>query len=303
MTDILIATHNGEKYLSQQLDSLFRQSYQNFRIIINDDGSTDKTPEIIEEYKGKYPDRIEVISKRGKTRGAKDSFFELMTHCKSDYALFCDQDDVWMENKIEEFRKKMTELENGCKEVPALVFSDLFVVDKDLNLICSSFMKYEKLNPSRIQINRLLVQNVVTGCALMVNRKLIEMAVKCSSTADIIMHDWWCALVAAQFGRIGYVNQPLVKYRQHGLNSIGAVNVRSVAYGLSRFHNLENVRKAVLNTEKQALLFSKVYELAGSVSELYGMFPESGRLKRLHLRFKYSLFKNGLFRNLGLLLV
>ena len=99
MIDILLSTYNGEKYLSEQLDSLFSQAYNDFRIIGRDDGSSDKTKDILLEYKNKFNNKLDVYFENNV--GPKNSFLELIKKSKNDYVMFCDQDDIWFDNKLE----------------------------------------------------------------------------------------------------------------------------------------------------------------------------------------------------------
>ena len=112
MISILLSTYNGEKYLSEQLDSILQQSYQNFIIYIRDDGSNDNTLNIIMYYVHNFPSKIKLVDDKVKHRGAKLSFIWLMSHIESDYYMFCDQDDVWLPNKIELSIDKLSKLVN-----------------------------------------------------------------------------------------------------------------------------------------------------------------------------------------------
>jgi glycosyltransferase involved in cell wall biosynthesis len=127
----------------------------------------------------------------------------MFQYAKSDYVMTCDQDDVWMHDKIEITYEKMKEAERKYKNVPILVHTDLKVVDENLNLISESLMKMQNLDSSRDKINNLLVQNIVTGCTAMVNQKLISYIKSVPKHA--IMHDWWMALIASSLGRVEFI--------------------------------------------------------------------------------------------------
>ena len=303
MIDILLATYNGGKYISQQLDSLFGQTYQDFRIIVRDDGSSDDTLKIVDQYCKAHPGRIEVVMDGIACGSAKSNFFQLMRHSTSDYAMFCDQDDVWIDNKIEITLQKMKEAERMQNEIPILVFSDLHVVDDNLGIINSSFMKYENLDPRKTSLNRLLAQNVATGCTMMINRELLKTALKFEHADRIIMHDWWCALVASQFGKVVYIDKPLVLYRQHHDNAVGAKSGKSIDYIFNMIGNLKEVKKIIENTEIQAEEFSRVFNLQGSVSDIYSRFTDFGRVKKKIYRIRYGILKNGFVRNVGLMIL
>ena len=151
------------------------------------------------------------------------TFGELLEDSDADYMALCDQDDVWLPGRIAKplERVRAVEREQGAA-TPILAHTDLAVVDENLDTIAPSFWAYRHLDPYRgSELNRLLVQNVVTGCTTIINRALARLA--CPIPESIPMHDWWLALVASAFGRIETVPEATVLYRQHGNNSVGAI--------------------------------------------------------------------------------
>jgi len=227
--DILLATYNGAPFVAQQLDSLLDQSHQNLRVIIRDDASTDSTPQILQEYATRFPSKIHILPSDNQL-GVINNFSHLMKHATADYIMFCDQDDLWKSDKISQTLEKMQEMETAfSKKSPLLVHTDLTVVDKNLNPIATSFWKHSHINPKkRMTLNRLLIQNAVTGCTMMMNRPLLELAWPIPQ--DSVMHDWWIAIVASAFGQIDIVNNSTILYRQHGANTVGAKKFWSIAY-------------------------------------------------------------------------
>lgn len=111
MVDILMATYNGEKYISEQLESIIGQDFKDWKLFIRDDGSKDNTIHIIDNYMKKFPDKIELIDNYNRNLGVKLNFGELMKRSKNQYCMFSDQDDVWLPNKISITLNKMKELE------------------------------------------------------------------------------------------------------------------------------------------------------------------------------------------------
>ena len=220
--DILVSTYNGEGYLKEQLESIFAQDIHDWHILIRDDGSKDRSVSIIEEYASRYPDKITVITEPPGRVGIPAAFECLLVNSSSPYVAFCDQDDVWLPNKLRLLRECIQQVEDTNQEgVPVLVHSDLKVVNNKLDKLADSFWKYQKLNPSKMQsLERLLVQNCVTGCAAMVNRALVARALPIPK--DAIMHDWWLALIAASEGKIKALSTRTMDYRQHEHNSNGA---------------------------------------------------------------------------------
>jgi glycosyltransferase involved in cell wall biosynthesis len=221
--NILLATYQGGLYLREQLQSLMQQSYPHFHIFIRDDGSTDQTLMIVDQFQQAFPQRISVISSSQRL-GVKANFSALMQHAKAPYIMLCDQDDVWLPHKIEVSLREIKKMESRYgTQTPLLLHTDLKVVNSDLSLIHSSFWRYSKLNPYATSLNSLLSRNIVTGCTLMMNQALLQLSLPIPE--ECLMHDWWIALVAATFGSIGVIKEPTMLYRQHGKNTVGAKKI------------------------------------------------------------------------------
>ncbi len=218
--DILLATYQGAHYLPEQLSSLLAQSYPYFHIWVRDDGSSDETLAQIDAFRRAHPERLTLLSSTGRL-GVRGNFSALMRHAKAYYVMFCDQDDVWLPHKVEVTLLRMKESEEReGRETPLLVHTDLQVVQADLAPIAPSFWGYTGIDPEATSLRALLRQNVVTGCASLINRPLLELAYPISPNS--LMHDWWLALVAALFGKIEFIPEATLLYRQHGRNSLGA---------------------------------------------------------------------------------
>ena len=220
---ILLTTYNGERYITELLASLENQSNRSFELFIRDDGSTDRTIERILAFQSHSNISITLLPK-GENIGASQNFAYLLQyalgHEQYRYFMFCDQDDVWLPNKIEDTLREMKEAEKSYPSIPLLIHTDLQVVDENLGLIHNSYWSYQNIDPGYDRLNRLLIQNVITGCTVMINRALAEVTLPISK--DAIMHDWWLGLIAASLGKIGSLPQSTVKYRQHNANDIGA---------------------------------------------------------------------------------
>ena len=234
---VLLSTYNGEKFLGEQLDSLLVQSHKNFILVVRDDGSRDRTISILESYAGDHPERIHLLSRDGVNMGASAGFAFLVDYVlknkellglKSTYMMFCDQDDTWFPEKIEKLLAAMlaTEADNDST-LPIIVHSDLEVVSEQNTVIATSFVSYQGLEIERNSFPNLVISNLVTGCTALINEPLAEKALPIPEKA--IMHDWWLALVAAAFGKLVYLDIPLVHYRQHGNNAIGAKEFTKVS--------------------------------------------------------------------------
>jgi glycosyltransferase involved in cell wall biosynthesis len=219
--EVLLATYNGARFLREQLDSVFAQDYENVRVLARDDGSSDQTNEILAQYARRFPERMRIMPTGFMTGSAKKNFGFLMQASTADYICFCDQDDVWLPDKLSAAKHAMDQLESRWStNTPLLVFSDLRVVDDQLQTLHPSFWSHMGIDPGQVgRLATVLVQSLVTGCTAMVNRKLIELA--CHMPEEAFMHDRWIALLIACFGRAGFVRSPTVLYRQHGENVLG----------------------------------------------------------------------------------
>lgn len=219
--EVLLATCNGEAYLAAALDSLLAQDLAEFTLIVSDDCSTDATPRIIADYAARHPDRFSILPSFGCRLGARGNFARLVDAAHADYVLFCDQDDIWQVGKISSSLALMREMESRYgSNMPLLVHSDLVVVDESLKVLGPSFFSYSGIDPARDTLSDLLLGNVVTGCTMLANRALCDLARPVPP--DALMFDHWFALVAAGLGRIACLAQPTVLYRQHEANLIGA---------------------------------------------------------------------------------
>ena len=295
---ILMATYNGEKYLSEQMDSLLNQTFQNWHLYIHDDGSKDETVSILKKYAERVPGKITLID-APPTGSAKNNFLFLLNTVEAPYIMFCDQDDVWVGDKIEKTYLEMKIMEDNA---PALVFSDLQVVDQDRNLIAPRMSGYQKLNLKKKKPEDFLAENVVTGCTVMINRKMAALARKAADPSRIIMHDWWMAIIAARFGVIACINEPLVQYRQHGINSIGAKKLGK-DYIIQRLTNQKDVQNALEATRVQAAYVAEVFHLGEEdVITQYGHIAERSKAERLLFYARNHIRKSGFVRNIGLAL-
>jgi glycosyltransferase involved in cell wall biosynthesis len=267
---ILLSTYNGEKYISDQLQSIISQSYTDWKLYIRDDGSFDNTNNIINNYKGLHPDKIFIINDNlGKLNSAK-SFMTLLKNVESDFYMFCDQDDIWVYNKIELSLAKILNLQKLYGNVPALVFTDLIVVDENLKVLNSSLWNYSKIDPEHIRnFYKLATNSSVTGCTIIINDLLKKSSLPIPSR--LLMHDWWLGLLACRVGVIDYITSGTVLYRQHSLNVLGAepTSVKTVNYKLRHFKKvleknidfLLMIMDKRLNTNLFALYYFKLRKI------------------------------------------
>ena len=242
---IVLATYNSERYLSEQLDSLIRQTFSNWRCYIHDDGSNDCTRDIIDAYCIKYPDHFLYLDYEPQG-SAKKNFMSMLQYVDEPYVMFSDHDDVWLDIKIQKSISRIKEIEKKTSNKGILVFSDVSVVDENLNTICDSYSKYTGYIPQQyLSLNKILVKNVSNGCTMIMNRNLLNVIMRCCDYEKIVMHDYWFILVAAATGIIDYIEEPLMLYRQHGDNVCGAVKDRS--FLARRVADLQRIRKTSIS--------------------------------------------------------
>ena len=218
---VMLASYNGEKYIRKQIESILDQTYSNFDLLIRDDGSSDITVQIVEEYQNK-DSRVKLIKNTSDLHGAYHNFHELILAAKSmqpyDYYLFSDQDDVWIKTKIEKLVAYMEGLGN---QKPAMVYTDLAVIDGEDNLIAKSMSSNLGLDLSGKFMSEFFIHAYVWGCASILNKKLFELVPALNKSVkqrSIISHDNYYAKCAVAFGKLYFYNEPLIKHRRHGDN-------------------------------------------------------------------------------------
>lgn len=222
-TQILLATYNGEQFLEQQLESILDQTYTDWEILARDDGSTDSTKKILEEFQQAHPDKITIIEDDDGGLGACGNFIRLMERSTADIICFSDQDDIWHSNKMEQSISHLKDMhkEHG-PETPALVHHDVTIMDESGKKQIPSFDQHNKSGKDNDNLNHILVQNIVYGFSATANKTLVNKALPVPKKLD--MHDTHLALVAATFGNIKYIPEQLADYRVHDKNVSGGKN-------------------------------------------------------------------------------
>lgn len=245
-----MATYNGGRYLSEQIDSILSQSYQMWHLYIHDDGSTDDTAAILDDYSRKHPDAITVLDYPPQG-GAMHNFMSLLERVDAKYYMFADQDDVWLNNKIKTEAERMEAEEQRHTGKPVVVFSDLIVTDGNLNKTADSFLAFSGIHPEFLNtFDELGASNLATGCTMLFNHAA-KMVIQHPYT-QATMHDSWVTLCSARAGGIlSYIREPLILYRQHEHNTLGAVSIKSLTLSY-RLKHLQHVLK--LNRQTYAML-------------------------------------------------
>ena len=348
MITVLLASYNGAAYIREQLDSILQQNgIEAIRILISDDGSTDGTVTILKEYLERYPEQI-LLANRSPKRKERDlddgipaaagNFFWLLSKAvkmfeaeykhaenaaeteeqnkgRDQYVMLSDQDDVWKEHKAEKLLAEMKRQEaiHGTDH-PILVHSDMEVVDVNLKQIHPSFFRYQNCDPKRICFSELLVENSVTGGAVMMNRAMAEFFKE--RPAACFMHDWWIALAASCFGTIAWVDEALYLYRQHGSNTLGAKksgNIKAAAERIGQILGKNSTSQNVQNASGAPAPatveenYRKMSAQAHAFGKMYGeqMSEAQKATLRAYLALRYqspmgrlkNILKNRFYKN------
>ncbi|MDR2974174.1 MAG: glycosyltransferase family 2 protein [Propionibacteriaceae bacterium] len=306
MITILMATYNGAAYLVEQLDSLLHQTRRPDRIIIHDDQSTDSTFEILTDYQSRHPDLIQVRRNEHNSGGSAANFMAMMTQRRDDYIMLCDQDDVWLPDKIELSYAKITAMEaQWGQSTPALMHTDLTIVDQSLRPTAASFKTSTFADYDRTTLRDQIIQNTATGCTIMYNRALADLITVVPR--HMVMHDWWISLIAAAFGHMDHIDDCTILYRQHRQNQVGATDMRRLSYKLRRLIAPAGVRTDIAKTYPQAREFAAVFadRLTKAQKDLlaqYCAIPSLGKVRRVAQVIRLGMWKTGFSRNVAYLL-
>lgn len=256
MVSIALATYNGSKYLNKQLLSIINQTLLPEEIIVVDDCSRDNTVEIINEIKKTFPNIHLYLN--SENLGVVKTFKKAISKCNCNIIALCDQDDIWEVNKLQlcvEGLKKNT----SNNTVPSIVFTDLKMMDEQENLLGSTFWEVQGYQPSKINFERLLIGNIVTGCTIVMNESMKSEIVNMPD--NTIMHDYWIAILALGIGNFIPLDCSPIKYRMHS-NSVTVKSKISFLQRIKLFMNIffDTQRTYLEGNILQAEQILKVYE-------------------------------------------
>ena len=255
---VLLACYNGGPYLSRQLATLRAQVDPCFSVLMQDDGSDDDTPALLR--KAAQDGAYLLGAEGGQHLGAIGNFWSLLRQSDGELIALCDQDDEWSPCRLSRCREIMEQAERRYGEdTPLLVHSDCRLVDAQGVPLAESFFRRQGWDPAATSLARLLVQNNVTGCTLMMNAPLRRLALQYGRPSEMYMHDWFLALTAAAFGQIVFIPEPLVSYRQHGSNVMGASASGQVLRGAQALSQWEKARARITLTYDHAQAFRDMY--------------------------------------------
>jgi glycosyltransferase involved in cell wall biosynthesis len=302
--EVLLATYNGERFLREQIESILAQEYADLTILARDDGSSDGTEALLAEYAVRDPRRMRLVVDGERSGSAQANFLRLLRASSAPYVCLSDQDDVWLPHKISACMRAMQhmEAEHGVA-APLLVFSDLRVVDERLQPLHASFWRHERVDPSSIhRLRSMLHQNMLTGCTAMLNRALVELVLTMPEEAS--MHDRWIALVAAALGHSTSLPEPMVLYRQHAANVVGASREAASVASVARRAKDAGGRVAEWETsQRMARALLRLH--GGAMREVDRRLVEtflrcgtsSSRMVRVGIFLRYRFFRSGWLRN------
>lgn len=296
---IVLATYNAETYIREQIESLLNQTVTDFKIEVCDDGSSDRTIEIIKEYE-KQDSRVTLHCNKTNI-GYIHNFMQGILRSEAPYIMLCDQDDIWNPNKIEVTLAAMKKAEEKEKNVPVLVFTDAMNYDSETGKELGRFHASSHLDIKKVDTAHLFMENKCIGCTVMVNEKI--KAFLQEIPGQVRVHDWWLALICSHFGKVVYVDEPTLLYRQHSGNIIGGEAYAS--YVRKRLGGLAAQKEALRETFRQGKAFLDLYrdkmtEAQREIAEHFAGMENAGWLRRRKDMIKYGFTKSGFVRNAGL---
>jgi len=301
--EVLLATFNGQSFLQAQINSIVSQTWPNVSVLVSDDGSTDETMTILRDWE-RVTDRMHVLRSQPQG-GAMQNFARLIQESSASYVAFSDQDDVWDSDKLSVTMAQMLEHEGKRgKDTPILVYTDLRLIDGADRLLSPSLWRKARVRPQFATFSNMLAQNLVTGCSMLANRALLDLA--CPIPSQAIMHDYWLALVASAFGAAIPISRPLVSYRQHATNSIGAGRPLSIAARIERIYSDPELWRWMSCAACQAQAFAERFKdrlspNALAALETMAFLPTLTCMRRLHATVRHGVVRTEFWNELQFL--
>lgn len=265
MISVAMASYNGEAFIKKQLDSILAQTLAVDEIVIVDDGSSDTTIKMIKDYQEKYQDKI-MLYENKKNLGYRKNFMKALSLTKGDYIFLCDQDDMWMKNKVEVM---INMIKNHDIQLLCSSFDVIDEFDQPVTIItqqgyCNkNYYKREVLEDALVQIplEDLVYRNSCQGCSMLMTRELCNQFLEVAD--ETLPHDWELNMLAASRNGSYFYNHPLFLYRRHSHNTIGIAlsldahktskekmalqsRIELIEYGIKTFAFMKKVDKHVL---------------------------------------------------------
>ena len=329
MVTVLMTTYNGEKYLREQLDSILNQADCPLRLVVSDDGSTDGTMAILKEYAGRYPEQVEIfrenaddiLGRSGMPKEAAGSgapqttagtskthygssakhFFAVIDAVRKDsrysdsaYFALSDQDDVWKPEKLKLAIAAIESCADHPTAIPVLVHSDLSLTDSEGRLTAESMAAQNRMRMDHTALNYRLVENAVSGNTVVMNRAFLN---QLAIPEACIMHDWWMALAGACIGKIIYLPEPTVLYRQHSANVYGSHKHFTAAEIRENYHNMFRQAEQLL-----AAYGDRMDDKNKELLTAFIRMQTQSRVGKIATILKYRFFKSRPVMTLGMML-
>ncbi len=264
---ILMATYNGAAHLDAQLQSLSDQSHKDWHLYVRDDGSSDKTPDIIAAFSHRHPGQVTVLCDGHGRLGARGNFARLMGQAADPYIAFCDQDDVWRSDRLTRTLGRMRALEGTLAHgTPCLVHADRRIIDQTGHERAPSYWASRGLSPRDFTgLESHYAFSLAAGSTMLLNRALLELARPVPSAAR--MYDCWVELIAHAFGAVAWVDGPLVDHRRHGANTTGAVSDIDSA---PMRRPLARARRLLSNLDRQRAIYAAYFDQTAALYARHG---------------------------------
>jgi glycosyltransferase involved in cell wall biosynthesis len=282
-----MATYNGEKFISEQIESILNQTLKPDEIVISDDASTDQTLKILLEYQKQYPNLIKVISNKNNA-GFVKNFERALLNVTGDFIALSDQDDVWVPEKLQEEYNILEKNPNV-----GLVFSDLELVDEHLNKIGTSMWKLHKWQlDGYIKgvdfFENILRSNRVTGCTIMIRKSVIANLIPFYNRINL--HDYWLALGASLLSDVFAIDRQLVLYRQHSSNQTGAgIKIKWITLTYDQYMiNLQKEKDTLYRTD---LFYEFLFEFVKQHSKNEFLILKVKKIYKFH-RARLELYSS-----------
>lgn len=279
----LVCTYNGQDYIQELLASIITHHKDCF-IIISDDNSTDSTlSKCVETFTQYGVTEYKII--KNENRGVTRNFIEALQYVKGEYLFLCDQDDLWIPRRVEIYREFFE-----SSSIPHLIFSDATVIDARGQKLDESFIRSSGIDVSVLEDDSILMLNCVQGATCCLNIALINKiyeVLELFSIDDVVIHDWFIAIIAKYFGKIDFIDKPTIEYRQHENNVIGAQKKPLRSLFFACINNPRNVLGKIYSASNQHLLIKTIFD-----SKKKFTYKNVPRVKRLIIMI-WSFFIRG----------
>lgn len=310
MINIVLCTYNGEKYLMQQLESIRNNTFTDWKIYVFDDISSDDTLKILNDFKNRYPTKIE-ISINSERKGWNSNFihaaFEISKSMKTeDMMMFCDQDDIWNADKIERTYLEMKRLTGDYgNDVPLLVHGDAEITDENGNVLGKTFQKMMHYRHDHLDLSHHLMEAHVQGCTSMINKSLACSMKNVSEATS--GYDEWIGMIAYALGHVSYIEEPLLKYRRHDSQvTSGTLNFWDIVG--SKIGHLSEQKQYVFGYSREVRDFIQIFD--GRIDDRsmeilmdFATLKDQGFWQRREIIIRDHFWKSGFLRNIGLMLL